>query len=96
MNTLVIVILLLGIGTGVTAIWFSIKPDTTAGYRSVPDGDRLAHKKKRFLSALLMVLICSLGLANLLLGILTAYETLVGVMIVLLLCEVAVRNWKTR
>jgi hypothetical protein len=75
-------------------MWFSLKVRTTAGDRSVPDGNSLAHKKKRFLSALDMILICSLGLANLLLGIFTAFETLVGVMIVLLLCEVLVRNWK--
>ena len=96
MTKLVMAILLLGIGSGAVAMWFSVRRESTPTHGSWPDAERLAHKKKRFLSALDMFLICSLGLANLLLGVLTAFETLIGVTIVLLLCEVAVRNWNPR
>jgi|SRR5258707_8879370 len=74
-------------------IVFTIK-FPSAGQGSLPEPERSIKKTRRFASAVNTLAASSFGLVFLLLRILTGLETLIGILVVFGLIEVAIRNWR--
>jgi hypothetical protein len=89
---LTIIFVLCALGSAIS-IALSIK-FPFVGLGSLPEPNRSIKKMRRFLSALNTLVASFLGLAFLFLRILTGLETLIGILVVFGLIEVAIRNWK--